>query len=548
MGINGKQLLLKQINSMKNQKNIQAALALLALSLNQSFVTPTRADTFTNTGSMSVGHTYAPAILLTNGDVLVVGGYNTNTVPSAELYNPVTGRWTNTGSPITPRLSPLAALLLRDGKVLVAGGETSPNSYTGISSAELYDPVTGNWTLTGSMNAAVYTYNQVATLLPNGKVLVMGGQGTNGYSTISGAELYDPATGVWTPTRSMNYARVYHTSTLLRTGKVLVAGGYNGTTLNNTAELYDPNTELWTLTGTNSVAFINATATLLPNGKVLVAGGHTSPTGYSATSAAELYDPATGLWTQTSNSMYTARYAHTATLLADGKVLVTGGSDSSGNSLSSAELFDPATGLWTTNGVMNVARRFHSATLLTEGNVLIAGGGFPGLTNAELYTSAAYQITNQPQSQFGYWGESASFSVSVASGCPPLTYQWLQNGLAISGATNSMLTLNDLQSTNAGIYTVVITDAGGNVLTSQPATLGVNAAAISMSLYTGVTITGVVGQTYGIQTTANLANSNSWVGVDNLTLTVPTELWYDSRPATQAKCFYRVVSGPISIP
>ena len=156
------------------------------------------------------------------------------------------------------------------------------------------------------------------------------------------------------------------------------------------------------------------------------------------------------------------------------------------------------------------------------------------------------QIYAQPQSQLGYWGLSVSFSVSVTNGVPPYSFQWMEGSNAISGATNFLLVLTNLQFTNAGTYTVVVSDTVTNI-TSQPAILTVNPAGTSIALYSGVTIVGVVGYTYGIQSTTNLSDPNSWVGVANVTLTMPTQIWYDSQPATLPQRYYRVVAGPITL-
>jgi hypothetical protein len=167
-------------------------------------------------------------------------------------------------------------------------------------------------------------------LLPNGQVLVAGGGNFNGF--LASAELYDPASGLWTTTGSMATAREIYTATLLPDGQVLVAGGLGDSGVLASAELYDPATGLWTPTGGMAAARYQHTATLLPNGQVLVAGG------YGPTASAELYDPATGLWTAT-GSMATERAAHIATLLTNGRVLVAGGVTSSGGALASAELY-----------------------------------------------------------------------------------------------------------------------------------------------------------------------------------------------------------------
>ena len=138
----------------------------------------------------------------------------------------------------------------------------------------------------------------------------------------------------------------------------------------------------WAATGSLGTARFGHTETLLPSGKVLVTGGVDS-SGFPSSSA-ELYDPATETWTATS-SMGTVRYFHTATLLPSGKVLVAGGWDSNFDSLSSAELYDPATETWAATGSMGTAHILHTATLLPSGKVLVAGDA---TSSAELYDPA----------------------------------------------------------------------------------------------------------------------------------------------------------------
>jgi hypothetical protein len=228
-------------------------------------------------------------------------------------------------------------------------------------------------------------------LLPDGKVLVASGSVAYLVYTPS-AELYDPATGNWTYTGSLNFARVSHTATLLSDGRVLVTGGGEFASATASAELYDPTTGNWTYTGSLHADRENHTATLLADGRVLVVGGEGTFDSYIA--SAELYDPATGNWTYT-GSLNTGRLAHTATLLPNGKVLVAGGQYNWGSLLASAELYAPATGTWTVTGSLNTARYGHAATLLPNGEVLVAGGAGGGLlASAERYDPEAMsQIT-----------------------------------------------------------------------------------------------------------------------------------------------------------
>jgi WD40 repeat protein len=376
---------------------IRLALALAALTLNLSVTQPAKAASFTTTGPLIGGRAGHSATLLPNGKVLVVGGFNgTVRLTSSELFSPSTGTWAATGSLTTLRTTHTATLL-SNGKVLAAGGHVSASGST--ATCELYDPATGTWTTTGTMATA--RGNHTATLLLNGKVLVAGGFNRNTGSAVFTAELYDPVTGTWTATGSLATARNYHTATLVLSGKVLVAGGAPdaaGFTSLSSAEVYDPIGGTWTAIGSMISARQAHTATLLPDGRVLVSGG--GDVGYFISST-ELYDPATGTWTAT-GALVTARGIHTATLLPDGKVLAAGGNYNSLAAptivaLSSAELYDPATGIWTASGSLNAARSTHVATLLPSGNVLVVAGfyvnGPAWLTTAELYDSTAGPIT-----------------------------------------------------------------------------------------------------------------------------------------------------------
>jgi len=318
---------------------------------------------------------------------LVCGGVDALGVPlgTAEIYDPVSGAFSLTGSMGTARFA-ADATLLPDGRVLVAGGEDS--SFLSTASAELFNPINGTFSPTGSLLTS--RLNPTMTLLGNGEVLVAGGyEGSSVDGTpLSSAELYDPASGIFSPTGSMDVARRNQTATTLPNGSVLIAGGYNGSYV-NAPEVYNAGTGSFVPTGDMSVPRRYPTANLLPDGKVLVAGGYTNSTAGSTLASAELYDPATGDFTST-GSMTTARGRQTGTLLGDGTVLIAGGYNLV-TPLASAELYDPSGGTFSATGSMNVARWRHTETLLKDGNVLIVGGAeFGGnvgaLASAEIYT------------------------------------------------------------------------------------------------------------------------------------------------------------------
>ena len=218
-------------------------------------------------------------------------------------------------------------------RVLVAGGGADGSRF---SSAELYDPATGTWNPTDSMSDA--RSGHTASPLRNGQVLVAGGDGAS--ALLSSAERYDPVTRTWSPTGGMSDARTEHTATLLSDGRVLVIAGRIDPIIPwNRTELYSPVTGTWSPAADINVARIwFHTSTLLSSGHVLLAGGiGGDPSDHL--SGAELYDPVTGAWSLTA-SMSTSRSGHTATLLPDGRVLVAGGENNTGE-LSSAELYEP---------------------------------------------------------------------------------------------------------------------------------------------------------------------------------------------------------------
>ncbi len=313
------------------------------------------------------------------------------------IFSPVlaaSGSWVAAGTMVNPR--PVHTVtLLPDGRVLAAGGEVGS---TRLSSAEIYDADTDSWTATDAMHVGRSGHR--AVLLADGRVLIAGGN--NGSVSLTSAEIFDPVTSTWTVTGSMNVGR-YTTfaMVLLPDGKVLAAGGWNiaTNTAIGSAEIYDPATGIWTLTESLNTARNATSCVLLESGKVLVAGGENAPGGFL--NSAELYDPATGTWSLTASMNTVHGYFNPLVMLDDGRVIITGSSSNA-----TSEIYAPDTDAWTLTGSMNSVRRNHLAVLLPDGNVLAAGGsiyGVPGLaTSAEIYNPETGVWTSIDPMNYGH--------------------------------------------------------------------------------------------------------------------------------------------------
>lgn len=309
---------------------------------------------------------------------------------AAATVSVVASGFTSTSSMNTAR-NGHTATLLANGKVLVLGGANGELD----ASAELFDPVSGTFTPTGSMSTP--RAGATATLLANGKVLIAGGfgPGVSMLPRLSSAELYDPQSGTFIATGSMAIARFQPTATLLNDGRVLITGGVvdggGGGAASANSELFDPSTGTFIVTGSMISARANHTATLLTSGKVLIVGGWN---GHRADAAddppwdplfAELFDPASGSFTA-SDSMSTTRIGHSAIRLANGKVLVLGGVLSPQNIHEQlpdpryAELYDPVAHTFSAPWNVTVSRQGYTTTLLINGNVLLLGGENLGRT------------------------------------------------------------------------------------------------------------------------------------------------------------------------
>ena len=327
-----------------------------------------------------------PSVAPHPGFVLLSGGQGNGqfALASAELFDPASSAFAAASSMKDAR-EDHTATALPSGKILIAGGAGASGS--ALSSAELYDPIDGTFSAIASkMDTARAAHT--ATLISgcncpaDGKVLIAGGAALG--ATIKSAELYDPATGKFTPTGAMKATRARHSATLIGSGplagNVLIAGGTSDESGGDvaTAELYDPTTGQFTSTGSMSTPRENHSATFLsPSvvsgalaGNVLIAGGSDAS---AASGSAEVFNPQTAAFSPV-GAMTTARTMQAAVLLGSGKVLIAGGQSSDTDFLQSAELFDPAHATFAATGSMQNLHVGAMATVLENGNALIAGG------------------------------------------------------------------------------------------------------------------------------------------------------------------------------
>jgi hypothetical protein len=397
-----------------------------------------QSGTFTPIGNMTVARSFHSATLLENGEVLIAGE------GTAEIFDPRTEAFTsigNHGSNVAARLS--------DGRVFfIVSDSATPNR------AEIFDPASRTFTTSGtSVTGQIGGY---ATLLRNGKVLVAGGFTGSMYPrTYANPELFDPATGMFSatgyfapptgrPSTDVIGGPAISAVVALADGRVLFAA-------EPVSELYDPVSGTFSLTGsmTTTGPFCGRLpynsgrpATLLKNGKVLLTGGHHEDCGTFAD--AEIYDPANGIFTPTAK-MSRIRDTHAATLLPDGTVLITGGLSvdcsfpCSGLTTTSAETYNPLTGTFAVVGAMRLGRGGHTATLLKNGAVLIAGGyGFPSneeFARTELYNPAVMTpLALDSVSSLGDFNGDGKADILRRDSAGNVSL-WLMNGRAIVSPT-----------------------------------------------------------------------------------------------------------------
>ncbi len=384
---------------------------------------------FKAAGQMTTDRQAHTATVLANGKVLIVGGFGSaGLAPSAEIYDPSSGTFTRVDPPPSGSHYQATATLLLDGTVLIAGGQES-------STAEIYDPILNRFT--SSVSLTRERKQSAATRLLDGRVLITGGwnSGQPG-AGLASAEIYDPVSQVSSAIADMATGRYEHTSTLLADGRVLIAGGVSLGAARNSAEIFDPATDAFTLLPNQmSSGRTSHTASLLPDGRVLIAGGSSGGLGWLAT--AETFAPGADAFTLSANAMAEARAFHVATTLADGSVLITGGASGAGgvsasDARSLAERFDPGANTFSPASTLISARYVHTASALADGRVLIAGGlalqQAAALADVELFRPSAYPVavpgtyqTVRPGTQVTLNG-LGSFDDNTATNL--LTYSW----------------------------------------------------------------------------------------------------------------------------
>jgi hypothetical protein len=336
---------------------------------------------------MTVARAGQAAVRLRDGRVLIMGGYVpfkgkcpmaciTPTTASVEVYDPSTGKFSANGSLAEPR-SGGEALLLNDGRVLVAGGDGEYGTYLGT--IEFYDPAHGSSVVVEPPAGIELPFNPTVALLTDGSVLIAGGSTDQFGTTASNATLiFDPASGGFSHGPLMAKPRDGATATLLDDGRVLIVGGsyseggYGYT--NNNAELIDPSHAL-----SQSTLLVlqhsPVTSTLLSDGRVLVTGGGPYDTGADCTTppVSEVFDPTTETFTSV-GPMSLPPAGSAAITIPDGRVLLFGTLDSTCAAVGTVEAFDPDSGNFQAIATGLPDIRGSSETLLDDGEVLVAGG------------------------------------------------------------------------------------------------------------------------------------------------------------------------------
>ena len=277
---------------------------------------------------------YHTATLLGDGTVLIAGGLDCEswqTTDRAQIFRPAQGTFGDAAVLRTPRAAHTATVL-KDGRILIAGGvHIGPDGAELLAAAELFDPAAGAFSTVGALGTARYVHG--AARLDDGRVLVAGGSDGLG-APLASAELFDPVTGTFSAAGSMNAARLYLTLDTLAGGTVLATGGMGEEGVLASTEAFDARTNSFSPGPPTWTARAGHRAVVLQNGTLLLTGG----AGAEASRTTEWYDPAAAAFRRLED-LSSPRYFHAAARLADGSVLVAGGSSDDGVT-TAAEIFE----------------------------------------------------------------------------------------------------------------------------------------------------------------------------------------------------------------
>lgn len=426
--------------------------------------------TLVATGSMAKARWFHRTHLLNNGKVLTFGGDNANAQSpeyynSAELYNPTTGTWSATGSMNQVR-SKHTSQILNDGKVLAIGGKDQ--SLDAQTSCEIYNTTTGTWTYTGSLSA--FRSEPASVIFPNGKVLVVGGE-YNG-STQFG-EIYDPTLGTWSNTSDMIYYHGQSTSAiLLADGRVLVTGGNNASPDSDVAEIYTPITNTWiALPNMNSARFGGHNSVQLDNGKVLIYGA----TATFGTKTTEIFDPIANTFTLSTTNIANRSYCPPIKL-TDGRILVYGIGNSFSANTAVWEFYNYGSGIWSAPSTNTIGASVYTATRLQNGSILICGGNFATGNGAlkvcgiisnyqaveinETELNVNFSLYPNPStSKFNIEIDSKNLKANFTADIINLEGNKVQENIILNNGLNEI----NVQNINPGIYFLSIKDSHSEI-------------------------------------------------------------------------------------
>ncbi len=372
------------------------------------------------TGPTSQARYRLSAVILPSGKVMVIGDSTL-----VEIYDPLSGTFTPAGNTLVNHGDGVTATVLNDGRVFIVGGSGPPNAseFGAQNVAEFFDPASGTFSAITATTIQPHGVFHTADLLPDGRVLIVGGLNgseTNvNLETDSGAELFDPKGQTFTLVPSLAVNRRRHTTNVLPDGRVLVIGGLASGGNNDIGpiEVFDPTTSRFSILGFTLVGRVSHVSSLLPDGRVLIAAG------FDPAASAEIFDPSTGKSVAT-GSLSIVRPDASASVLPNGQVLVIGGGDSPpppavSTAYNTAELYSPASGTFAPAGAMSAGRQSQTSLTLPNGRVMVIDGaqGDVNLNSVELYTPVTQGLV---PAQTGVTFRAAQGIASVPSQTIPI--------------------------------------------------------------------------------------------------------------------------------